>query len=307
MNVDLWPERFEEYMQARNFSPRTVEAYRGEVRTFLAFLEPKGLLSLASLTRGHLEEYRLHLFYLKPPNKDHLSAKTQSTRITAVRRFVRFLVREDYLLIDVGADMEMPRVPDSLPRVVLSEQETVRLIEAPDTSTKIGIRDRAVLELLYGTALRNSELGSLVLDQVDWDNHCLRIWHGKGDKPRVVPMGEEAELWLQEYLTRVRPGCLRDPEQKAVFLTNRGRPFKRESLADVVIRWAKKIGLDKPVTPHTLRHCCATHMLRRGASLRHIQAILGHSSPETTERYTRVEVSDLRKVVMRCHPRERPS
>ena len=161
------------------------------------------------------------------------------------------------------------------------------------------------MEALYATGVRNSELGSLKLDDLDWANHCLRVENGKGGKWRVVPLGEEAEIWITEYLQKVRPQQLQDPEEKAVFLTNRGRPFKRESLTDVVHRWSKTVGLEKRVTPHVLRHCCATHMLKRGAGLRYLQAMLGHSSSDTTERYTRVEVSDLRRVVMRCHPRER--
>ena len=127
---------------------------------------------------------------------------------------------------------------------------------------------------------------------------------GKGGKSRVVPMGQEAEVWLEEYL-RLRPQLLRQADERTLFLTNRGRPFNREGLAAIVHRSTKKAGLEKVVTPHILRHCCATHMLKRGAGLRYLQALLGHSNSSTTDRYTKVEVSDLRRVVMRCHPRER--
>jgi integrase/recombinase XerD len=306
VELSLWQSRFDEYLRARNFSVRSVEGYLGELKPFLAFLDELGLQSLAGLTRSHLEEYRLKLFYRKARGKS-LSARTQSQKLSCIRQFVRFLAAYDYLLIDVSAGLEMPRVPNSLPRVILSEPETVRLMEAPDVTTALGIRDRAILEVLYATGLRNSEMGQMVLDQIDWENHCIRVWAGKGAKDRVIPLGEEAEIWLSEYLQRSRPVYLRNPEQKVCFLNTLGKPFTRESLAQVVSRWAKKIGLEKPVTPHTLRHCCASHMLKRGAGLRHIQTMLGHSSPDSTQIYTRVEVSDLRKVILRCHPRERPS
>ena len=306
MESKRWSQEFREHLEARNFAWRTVEAYSRESRLLLEFLQSKGLESVSGLTRSHLEEYRMELFYAKVRGQN-LSAKTQHQRLSAVRHFVRYLVRNDVLLIDVSAGMELPRTPKSLPRQLLSERETVMLLEAPNVEIPMGIRDRAVMEMLYATALRNSELGQLNLEDIDWEHHCVKVVHGKGDKSRVVPMGEEAEIWLTEYLEKVRPMQLRNPNEKAVFLTNRGQAFKRESLTDVVHRWSKTVGLENRVTPHILRHCCATHMLRRGAGLRHLQVMLGHASSDTTDIYTRVEVSDLRRVVMRCHPRERPN
>jgi integrase/recombinase XerD len=197
-------------------------------------------------------------------------------------------------------------VPDQIPRTILSERETLRLLEAPPVDSELGVRDRAILEVLYGTGLRNTELCQLNLDELDFARHLLRVSHGKGDKPRLVPLGEEAEIWLQEYLLKVRPRLLRNANDHQVFLGSRGCPLTRARLATLVSRWARRAGLQKHTTPHTLRHSCATHMLAHGADLRYIQAMLGHSSPETTQRYTRVEISDLRKVILRCHPRERP-
>jgi integrase/recombinase XerD len=167
------------------------------------------------------------------------------------------------------------------------------------------VRDRTILELLYGSAIRNTELCELHLDHLDFARHLLRVDCGKGNKPRLVPLGEEAEAWLQEYLLSIRPQLLRKASSQEVFLSNRGRPFTRGPLAFLVAHWARKAGLVKHITPHILRHSCATHMLRHGADLRYIQAMLGHSSPQTTQIYTRVEISDLRKVILRCHPRER--
>lgn len=304
MDVRLWSDRFAEYLAARNYAERTVKAYCGELKDFLAFLQELGLANLGGLTSTHLEEYRLKLFYLRPKGKP-LTMTTQACRLGAVRQFVRFLVRQDYLLIDVSANLELPRCSQPLPRTLLSERETFQLLESPATDTALGIRDRAVLETLYATGLRNSETAGLQLEELDWEHHCIRLRKGKGGKSRVVPLGEEAEIWLTEYLERGRPALLRDPAEQTLFLNSRGKPLSREMLSELVVRWSRKAGLDKTVTPHVLRHCCATHMLKRGAGLRHLQALLGHSSLNTTERYTQIEVSELRKVVMRCHPRER--
>lgn len=304
LSLQLWQERFREHLAVRQWSARTIDTYTAELRPCLAFLQAQGLTSLAGLTREHLEAYRTHLYYQRFRGRA-LALSTQRVRFGAVKQFVRFLVRTRVLLLDLTQELDLPRAPRGLPRVLLTESETRRLLEAPDTSLPLGVRDRTILEVFYGTGIRNSELGRLRLDQVDLERQVLHIDHGKGNKARVVPLGEEALAWLEEYLTRVRPGLVSDPEQELVFVSARGRAFRRTELAQVVARWARRSGLTKPVTPHVLRHCCATHMLRRGAGLRHLQVLLGHASPETTQQYTRVEVSDLRKVLLRCHPRER--
>ncbi len=303
MDARLWCDRFEQYLSVRNYSQRTIKSYSGEVRALVGFLQERGLRSLADLSASHLEEYRLHLYYLRCKGKP-LTATTQACRLGAVRHFVKFLVRQDFLLSDVAAHLDLPRRPRTLPRNLLSERETVQLLETPACDTPLAVRDRALLETLYATGLRNSELIGLQLEEWDFEHRCFRLRQGKGEKSRVVPLGEEAEFWLKDYLENVRPTLLRDAGERAIFLNRVGKPLTREILAKIVGRWGRLAGLSKGVTPHLLRHCCATHMLKRGADLRHLQALLGHSSVNTTERYTQLEVSDLRKVVQRCHPRE---
>ena len=203
MEIDHWQRLFGEYLETLQFSERTVESYVGCLRFFLEFLRARGLESLSGLTRAHLEEYRTELFYTETRGK-RLAIRTQQCRLGMVRTFVRYLVRYDYLLVDVAAGLEYPRAPQTLPRVLLTERETVTLLEAPDVQTRDGIRDRSVLEMLYATGLRNSELSALKLDDIDWGHHTVRVEMGKGGKSRVVPMGQEAEVWLEEYL-RLRP------------------------------------------------------------------------------------------------------
>jgi len=229
---------------------------------------------------------------------------THIAHLVVVKIFFLFLSREGYILANPASDLELPRQKKPLP-TVLNEPEILKLMGVPKTDKKTGIRDRAILELLYGTGLRNSELCSLTLDLLDLAGHTLRLQEGKGGKPRLLPLGQEAQAWLELYLEKVRPFWLRNPQCQAVFLDRWGAgPITRCTVSMLVRQLGKKAGLGKAATPHSLRHSCATHMLRRGAGLRHIQQLLGHEQLSSTEHYTRVELTDLRKVLSRCHPRE---
>ena len=229
---------------------------------------------------------------------------SQAHRLSAVLSFVRALVRLDYLLVDISHGVELPRRNASIPRVILSESETLCLLEGPNVNRLAGLRDRAILEMLYATGLRNLELCHLDLADLDPAEGLVLVRNGKGGQDRKVPMGQEAWIWVEEYLAQCRPQWLSDASEQALFLGRFGKRLAKQDLTMMVARWAKRVGLEKRVTPHCLRHTCATHMLRRGASLRHLQVMLGHKSVVTTQVYTRVELSDLRKVLKRCHPRE---
>lgn len=308
MDFDLWLARFQDWLRLRFSSKDTVRNCLSGLRPFIDFAHELGLASWTEANRDVLDEYRTRLFF----GKNHRTGQawtvgTQVARIMAVKTFFRFLVKDGYLLLSPAAHLELPRRRKPLPSV-LSEPEMRQLLEVPEVHTHVGIRDRAILELLYGTALRNGEVCSLTLDQVDLSSRLVRLQKGKGNKGRVVPLGAEAQDWLEAYLTRVRPALLRNPQLQALFLDRWGhKALSRAGLSAIVNQLGKRSGLDKNVTPHVLRHSCATHLLRRGAGLRHIQQLLGHESISTTEHYTRVEISDLRRIIARCHPRERQS
>lgn len=305
MDLRTWQARYRDYLSiVKSWSPATTETYSRELKPFFAFLENYDLTSVSGLTRKILEEYRGYLYRLQPKGKN-LTLSTQSVRLAAIKQFARFLFREQYLLVDIAAGLELPRRARRLPRTILSEKETLQLLEAPDVKTAVGLRDRAMLELFYVTGMRNSELRALQLKDFDWANKVVYISQGKGNKPRVVPLGEEAEIWILEYLAKGRPQLLADPNEKRCFVSRLSPTIGRQYLARIVREYARKIGLEKVVTPHVLRHCCATHLLRRGAGIRQLQALLGHSNLDTTQVYTRVEVTDLLKVIERFHPRER--
>lgn len=304
LRAEMWMVRFAEWMRLRNWSEQTVKTYRCSLRQFFAYLESQGVASLAVVTRELVEGFRTYLFYRQNRSRGKtISVHTQAARLTAAKSFLKFLVRENVLLVDVSSTVDLPKLPATLPKV-LAENEVLLLVEAPDVSTHPGIRDRALLETLYATGVRNGELGALCLPDIDWEQTALWIRLGKGQKSRLVPLGEEALAWLQEYLRRVRPQLATRDDQQHVFLSITGRRLTPSAVIDIVGRHAKKVGLTD-VTPHTLRHSCVTHMLRRGAGIRHLQEMLGHASPITTQHYTQVELSDLHKVLRRCHPRER--
>jgi integrase/recombinase XerD len=305
IDAALWKARFSDWLEVRYRSQDTRHNYLASLGRFLEFLNALGLTSWAEVTRDVLEEYRAHVFGLRHPRTGNfLKVGTHVARLMTVKVFFRFLVRDGHLLANPALQLELPRHKKPLP-VVLTESEVLKLLETPDTQELTGIRDRAILELLYGTGLRNGEMCSLELDLLDLATHQVRLQRGKGDKGRVLPLGQEAQVWLELYLESVRPFWLRNPAVQAVFLDRWGSgPITRTTVSMLVSQLGKKAGLGKAVTPHSLRHSCATHMLRRGADLRHLQQLLGHEQLSSTEHYTKVEVSDLRRVLSRCHPRE---
>ncbi len=310
MHVERWKARFREYMELRNWSLRTADTYCRALGPFFDFLVAQGVESLGEITRALVEAYRVELYYTvnRGPDRSRqgqsLTLRTQASRLSAVKAFLRFLHRQGYLLVDPGASVEQPKLPSLLP-LILSEDEVLRLLEGVDTALPLGLRDRAILELLYGTALRNSELTHLKLSRVDRVRGELRVFEGKNRKSRVVPLGEEALFWLGRYLDESRPQLVEGPDPEWVFVSFRGRQLLPPTVGRVVQQAGVRAGLEKRVFPHLLRHCCATHMLARGAGIRQLQTLLGHATLAATQIYTRVEVTDLRQVLMRCHPRER--
>ena len=207
------------------------------------------------------------------------------------------------MLHDPAAAVEYPRAELRLPRSILTRQEARKLVEAPDTRSPAGLRDRAVLETLYATGIRVSELKKLTLQDIDTEERVLRVVMGKGGKDRNVPLTRAAATALEAYLLNGRPKMRGARGSVLLFLAPRGGLLHASTANDIVHTWAKKAGIKRTVTCHTFRHSVATHFLKGGADIRHIQALLGHASLATTERYTRVEVSDLMEVIRRAHPR----
>jgi len=305
LDLALWQQRFREDLLMRNGSPVTARGYIYELARFFAFLEDERIDSLSDITRDVVEGYRRHIFYSRSQRGGPVSARTQSGRLSAVKAFLRYLARESYLLIDPGQGVDLPRGPRTLPRNIPNEQEVVRMVEAPNTATILGLRNRAILELLYASAIRNSELLALQVSDVRFDRTEVHVRLGKGAKDRILPIGQEAAHWILRYLREARPHLIGRPDETALFLSSKKNRLGTIGLIALVAAAGERAGIRQRMTPHALRHACATHMLERGAELRHLQEFLGHESPDPTQRYARVVISDLRAMHKRFHPRER--
>ncbi len=296
-----FPRVLEEAMELSGFSPTTRPGYRRAVRDFLLWLLEQGITSLTEVTRPVITAFRLKLQTRSSRRGTPYAVRTQIGSLAALRFFFGWLVKTGELLADPTLHLPSPRAPQSLPRSLKVSEVLALIRRLPKTA--LGLRDRALVELLYGTGMRRSEAARLLLDEIDFAGRTLLVREGKGRKDRVVPLGKKAKQALLEYLELGRPKLLRGEDPKAVFLGNGGKPITIDYLTQRIQMLGERIGID--VRPHWLRHSCATHLLQGKADIRHIQRLLGHKSLQTTERYTKVEVADLRAVIDRCHPRER--
>jgi len=299
---EAWLSKFEQHMKTHGFADRSIPTYVYNVRLFIEYLAELEIANLADADRKVLADYQLHVSFGLHKGK-HLAHITQRNRIVCLKTFYRFLVKSAAAIADPTVDLELPRVRDQLPPNVLTKKEVARLLVQPNGGTLCGIRDRAILELLYSSGIRVSELTALALEDLDLRGGELRVL-GKGNKERLVPVGEVACDYLGLYLEAARP-TLAPAEQRTLFVTVRGKRFHATNLIAIVREYGRRAGIHKRVTPHALRHTCATHLLQGKADIRQIQRILGHASIATTQRYTKVEITDLKEVLKRCHPRER--
>jgi integrase/recombinase XerD len=290
-------DQFMDYIALeRGLSENTRAAYSGDLAAFLAFLEHHGVGSVNSVTRQHI------LGFLMDQKDRGLSTNSISRRLVSIKVFFRYLQQEGLLRKNVTETMDSPRLWKVLPGT-LTYKEVDRLLGAPGGKKALVLRDKALLETLYGSGLRVSELAQLSLDDIHFDEGYLRCM-GKGRKERVVPLGENARNCLQRYLRETRPGLARGRDDlRALFLTRLGRPFGRKGIWKLIKQYSRAAGISKNVKPHTLRHSFASHLLANGAPLRIIQEMLGHADITTTQIYTHVDPSRLKSVHAQFHPR----
>jgi site-specific recombinase XerD len=301
-------EAFLAELRVRRFSTEYMTRLSNFLPRFFAFLADIGIHDPRDVQEAHLVAFARSLerattrFHGTP-----LAPVTRSNYLRAVRRFFASLEEQGALLRDPAAELPVPR-PCHLPRMVLTARQAARLMNTPSPWTTIGRRDQALLEVLYGCGLRRGECSRLDVSDADLQRGALLVSNGKGKRDRLTPLAGRAAKALDSYLEESRPEILKDPQEKALFLScataTRGRRLSCSGLSRVVSRHAKAAGLPH-VHPHALRHTCATHVLRGGADLKHVQELLGHKSIASTTIYTRVNLSDLLAVIDRCHPRER--
>jgi site-specific recombinase XerD len=319
---DIKLHQFAEKLDLLGYSKRSITEYPMYVGYFLRYLETnEGLSSLDELTPQHITAYHTHLRFGSKENGRVLSSRTVSMRLIVLKTFFRVMHAEKLLKIDYSAFITPATPPRTPPAYVPSEKEMACLLDAIRPDCPLSIRDRALFELLYATGIRNEELRTLTLDRLDLAGRTLRV-KGKGGKERIVPIGEWVVPYLTEYLHAVRPkltstsrGNLASTKltstrlsagSNLLFVSKNGRALSKNSLAYLLRRYAAKAGLpESGMHPHILRHACATHLLRAGADIRYVQELLGHASLNSTQIYTKVEISFLQKAHRKYHPRER--
>jgi integrase/recombinase XerD len=295
-------ERFLAHLAVRNFSAHTITDRRHGLSTFILWSAERGLERPHEVTKLVLERYQRHLYYRRKPNGEPLSFRTQAQRLVPIRAWFKWLARENHILSNPASELELPRPEKRLPALVLTAEEAEAIMAVPDTTTPLGLRDRAMLEVLYATAIRRSELVHLKLYDVDQARAMLIVRQGKGNKDRVVPLGERATVWLAAYRDRVRPGLVTGRDPGYLFLSRDGRALCPKRLSEKVRGYVEASGTAKPGSCHLLRHTAATLMLEGGADIRFIQALLGHESLETTQIYTRVSAAKLAEIHAATHP-----
>jgi integrase/recombinase XerD len=278
----------------RGLAENTLAAYENDLRQLAAFAEEKGR-ALLSLGQGELAEFIASL------RGQGLSARSQGRHVHSLRGFFRFAAREGLLARDPTENLRPPKATRALPRY-LTPSQVEALLAAPDVSDALGLRDRAILEVMYATGLRASELIGLEAANVDMELGVVRVF-GKGRKERLVPLGREARRWLRRYVADARGGLTRSRPVRVLFVSRRGAALSRMGLWRLVRRHALAAGVARILTPHVLRHSFASHLLEHGADLRALQAMLGHADISTTQIYTHVSRERLRQLYDEFHPR----
>lgn len=292
------PEELNRFLDAlwleEGLSQNTRSAYASDLTQFLAFAGLQGLTPL-TLDRATIEAYLAYRL------KGGASARSMARLVSSLRKFFRFLVRESLIDQDPTLRIVPPRIGRPLPDT-LTETDVEALLEAPDIESPLGLRDRAMLEVLYATGLRVSELVSLSWSSINQRQGVVRVL-GKGSKERLVPLGEWAEEWMARYIRESRPALLGVHQSEDFFVTARGAAMTRQAFWYLIKRYAAQAGIKKPLSPHTLRHAFATHLLNHGADLRVVQMLLGHSDLSSTQIYTHIAKERLKDLHARCHPR----
>jgi len=296
--------QFAEKLELYGYARRTVAEYVACVAAFASYLDEKeGVRTWADVGEEHVKAFQAYIQFGKRAAGKPLSAKTVAGKLGALKVFYRIMHKEKLVARDLGESIRLPIARKRLPRHVPSQEDTLKLLAAAEPCNTLAVRDRAMLELLYATAIRSEELRTITIDDYDTAENRLFI-RGKGAKDRIVPVGAWVMPYIEAYLEKSRPKLVRPHKPTTLmFLTNHGNPLARNELWYIVRKYAARAGI-APVMPHAIRHACATHLLHNGAGIRIVQELLGHSSLASTQIYTRVDITQLHRAHARFHPRE---
>lgn len=279
----------------KGLAKNTLESYERDLKGFLSYLHKEAVGGVEEIKRSHILGFMAHL------RSKGLAASTVSRSLASIRSFFHFLMKERYVQENPANDMESPKQEKKLPKV-MSMSEIDFLLKQPDETKTSGIRDKAMLELLYATGIRVTELIDLCINDVNTESGYIRCL-GKGSKERIVPIGTLAIQKVKDYIGKGRPKMVKELNEQALFVNQHGHRLTRQGFWKILKKYARQAGINKEITPHTLRHSFATHLLENGADLRSVQEMLGHADISTTQIYTQVSKRKLRDVYERSHPR----
>lgn len=289
-------------MEVTNYSEATIRNRYVYLRYFVAWCEDREITRPSEVTRAVLERYQRYLYHYRKDNGDPLSFRSQSLRLSSLKVFFSHLAKHHMILYNPASEIELPKQEKRLPRNVMTRQEAEKVLNVPDTGEPIGIRDRAMLEVVYCTGMRRMELSGLKLYDIDAERGTIMIRKGKGRKDRMVPISERALAWIEKYVAQVRPELVLDPDDGTLFLTADGLGFGLTRITQLVRNYVAAARIGKMGSCHMFRHTMATLMLENGADVRVIQQLLGHAKLETTQIYTQVSIRMLKRVHDQTHP-----
>ena len=297
--------QFLEHLLAQNMSQYTISSYNLLLDCFYRFLEEGGIRGVLQITKKILEDYQIFNSQERTKAGKPMSAVYQNMKLKVAKYFCRFVYEKEYIKDDLTRGIRYAKEPKRLPRNILSEDEVLKILKEPDLNVPLGFRDRTILEVLYSTGVRKSELLNLDLSDVDYKQGMILIRSGKGRKDRYLPVGRIASQFLESYIHHIRAILLKGVPSPALFVSLQNKRLSKVYLNYIINKYAKRAGIKKKITSHSFRHTCATHLVNRGMDIRHIQTLLGHSCLSSTQIYTKVGIKDLKKVVKKYHPREK--
>jgi integrase/recombinase XerD len=286
----------------RNFSPGTIEGRRKELAFFIRYCLERSITEPSQITVALMERYRKFITqYRSAMTGKRLAPSTQIHRLATVKFYLNYLSRKGRMLFNPAAEIEMPKMGRRLPRDVLSAAEAEKILMIPDITTPVGLRNRAMLEILYSTGIRRAEMRNLDHGDIDFQGGTIFVREGKGQVDRVVPVGERALFWTEKYINEARPALIKESTE-AVFISFAGKRISRDMITIMVRNCRKESGVNKNGAAHMFRHTAATLMLEGGADVRYVQQLLGHKELSSTQRYTHVAIAKLKEVHRLTHP-----
>jgi integrase/recombinase XerD len=294
--------RFLDALRLKHYTDHTLWNNEKYLRDFIEWCDMRSLRTPQEITKPILEAYQRYLYYYRKSDGKPLSVYTQRGKLGVLRGWFRWLTRQNYLLYNPASELELPKTGQRLPKAVLTANEVERVMAQVDVTRPIGVRDRAMLEVLYSTGIRRMELQQLSVFDVDVERGTMLVRQGKGNKDRIIPIGDRACLWVGRYLDDTRPMYVVNGSDNTLFLTTLGEQFNDVWMSRTIGNYVEKANIGKTGACHLFRHTMATLMLENGADIRYIQAMLGHAKLTTTEIYTQVSVKKLKEIHTQTHP-----